>query len=62
MTDKEYLDRAIIFIVELVDGDPAPICDLLTSIPEEAEICAEDCQNLDHFCVLRYLKHYKKEE
>jgi len=61
MSDKEYLDKAIDFIVER-EEDNDYICEMLHEIPEEHDICAKDCQNLDHFCVLRFLKYYNKEE
>ena len=61
MTDKEYLDKAIDYILE-IDGDNDRICEKLHSIPEEFELCLKDCQNLDKFCVYRFLQHYKKEE
>ena len=61
MTDKEYLDKALDFIIELIDGDDY-ICEKLLDIPEEHEICVSTCQNLDKFCVYRFLKYYKLEE
>lgn len=62
MSDKEYLDRAIDFIVELLEDDPTTICDKLHEYPEEDSICAADCQDLDHFCIMRYLEHYGKKK
>ena len=59
MTDTEYMQRAIAFIVEREEDDDH-ICETLHNIPEEFEICARDCQNLDRFCVLRFLEHYKE--
>ena len=58
MTDKEYLDKAIDFIIVLLDGEDY-ICERLLDIPEECEICVSGCQNLDKFCIYRFLKHYK---
>lgn len=59
MTDSQYLDKALDFIVEREqDGDY--ICCALHDIPEEEEICAKDCQNLCRNCVLRFLENYKK--
>lgn len=60
MTDKEYLDRALDFIVQGIPEEN--ICEELLDIPEEADICERDCQNLDRFCVLRYLKYYNMKE
>lgn len=59
MTDKEYLDRACEYIAEQDGG--SRICDLLHDIPNERDFCEENCENLDRFCVLRYLKYYKNE-
>ena len=58
LSDKEYLDRAIDFIVDREEENDY-ICEKLHEIPEEFKICSEDCQNLDHWCILRFLKHYK---
>jgi hypothetical protein len=58
ISDKEYLDRAIDFIVDREEENDY-ICEKLHEIPEEFKICSEDCQNLDHWCILRFLKHYK---
>ena len=58
ISDKEYLDRAIDFIVDREEENDY-ICEKLHEIPEEIKICSEDCQNLDHWCILRFLKHYK---
>ena len=55
MTDTQYLDVALDFIVEREGGDDY-ICERMYDIPEEYEICARDCQNLDRICVLRFLK------
>ena len=60
MTDKDYLDRALDFIVSGIPEEN--ICEELLDIPEEAEFCSEKCENLNQFCVLRFLEHYKKEE
>ena len=61
ITDKELLDRAIDFIVWREEENDY-ICEELHRIPEEFKLCAEDCQNLDHWCVLRFLMHYKPQE
>lgn len=58
MTDSQYLEKALDFIVEQ-EGENEYICEELHNIPEEFEICAYDCQNLNRNCVLRFLKHYK---
>ena len=55
MTDSQYLDVALDFIVEREESDDY-ICERLHDIPAEFDICARDCQNLDRICVLRYLK------
>lgn len=59
MTDIEYLHRAIDFIIER-EEDNDYICEKLHEIPEEYKICANNCINLDKFCVLRFLEHYSK--
>lgn len=58
LSDKEYLDRAIDFIVDREEENNY-ICEKLHEIPDEFKVCSEDCQNLDHWCILRFLKHYK---
>lgn len=60
MTDSQYLDKALDFIVEQEESNDY-ICTRLHEIPEEYEVCAKDCQNLDRICVLRFLKRYKNE-
>ena len=62
MSDKEYLDKALDLIVEVLKDDPTFVCDVLHDIPEEEEICARECENFDRFCLLRYLKYHKKDE
>lgn len=59
MTDSQYLDKALDFIVEREKSDDY-ICSELLDIPEECEMCRKDCQNLCRNCVLRFLKYYKK--
>lgn len=59
MTDSQYLDKALDFIVER-EKDDDYICCALLDIPKEHEICSEDCQNLCRNCVLRFLENYKK--
>lgn len=61
MTDSKYLDVALDFIVEREESDDY-ICERMHDIPEEFDICASDCQNLDRICVLRYLKTLWKEK
>lgn len=61
MTDKEYLDKALEFIVEREESNDY-ICEMLHRIPEEFKICSRNCQNLDRLCVLRFLVNYKKDE
>ena len=60
MTDSQYLDKALDFIVEQ-EKENDYICTRMHEIPEEYEVCANDCQNLDRICVLRFLKRYKNE-
>lgn len=55
MTDKEYIDEALDFIVER-EQEQDYICDILNYFPEETDICAEVCQGLDKFCVYRFLE------
>ena len=59
MTDSQYLDSALDFIVEREERDDY-ICSELLEIPEEYEMCRRDCQNLCRNCVLRFLENYKK--
>lgn len=59
MSDSEYLDKAIDFIVER-EKDDDYICCALSDTPDEASFCAKDCQGVDRQCVLRFLKHYQK--
>lgn len=58
MTDKEYLDKALDLIVKL-EGDNDYICEELCKIQKENDFCADNCENFDRFCVLRYLKYYE---
>lgn len=60
MTDSQYLDKALDFIVEQ-EKENDYICTRMLVIPEEYEVCAKDCQNLNRNCVLRFLKRYKNE-
>lgn len=60
MTDSQYLDKALDFIVEQ-EKENDYICTRMHEIPEEYEVCANDCQNLDRICVLRFLKRYNNE-
>ena len=60
MTDSQYLDKALDYIVE-IDGTDT-ICDRLHDIPAEHERCAVDCQNLNRTCVLRFLKVWKQQK
>lgn len=58
------LDNAASYIRELlsmIGGDERSLCDELFHYPEEAKYCAEHCQNFCNDCVIRYLKHYKKD-
>lgn len=61
MTDTQYLDKALDFIVEREQSGDY-ICCTLHENPEEEEICAKDCKNLCRNCVLRFLENYKKRE
>jgi hypothetical protein len=60
MTDSQYLNKALDFIVEQ-EKENDYICTRMLEIPEEYEVCASDCQNLNIICVLRFLKRYKNE-
>lgn len=58
------LDNAASYIRELITmigGDETSLCDELHQYPEEEKICAAYCQNFCNDCVIRYLKHYKKD-
>lgn len=61
MTDSQYLDKALDFIVEREERDDY-ICGFLQEIPKECEMCRKDCQNLCRNCVLRFLKYYTRKE
>lgn len=61
MTDSQYLDKALDFIVEQ-EKENDYICTRMLEIPEEYEVCVNDCQNLNRNCVLRFLKRYKNEQ
>lgn len=61
MQDKELLNEALGFIVEQ-EQDNDYICDMLNNIPEETDICAKKCQNLNKSCVLRFLRRRIKGE
>lgn len=61
MTDSQYLCNALDFIVEREEENDY-ICEKLHDIPQEFEICARDCQNINRNCVLRFLEHYKEAE
>lgn len=55
MTDSQYLDVALDFIVAREEADDY-ICTTLHDIPKERKICEKDCQNLDRICILRLLE------
>jgi len=59
MTDSEYLDKALDFIVEREENNDYICCEL-HKIPDEEDLCAKDCQGVDRQCVLRFLKYYQK--
>lgn len=61
MTDSQYLDNALDFIVEREEADDY-ICESLHEIKEEYEVCANDCQNMNRNCVLRFLRHYREDK
>ena len=61
---EEWLLNAASYIRELftiMGRDETFICDELFQYPEEEKICAAYCQNFCNDCVIRYLKHYKKD-
>lgn len=60
MTDSQYLDKALDFIVEQEKEDDY-ICTRLHEIPEEYDVCENTCRNLNKNCVRRFLKRYKNE-
>lgn len=60
MTTEQLLDNALDYIYELA-GEEDWICKELLQIPEEEEICSETCDNLCKDCIMRFLKHYKKD-
>ena len=57
LSDSQYLDRALNYIVERERHDDY-ICEQLSYYPEDNGICKNDCQGLCKICVLRFLKHY----
>ena len=58
LTDSQYLDRALNYIVERERHDDY-ICEELSYYPEDKDICKNDCQGLCRICVLRFLNHYE---
>ena len=60
MKTEQLLDNAINYIYELVAEDDW-ICEELLVIPEEEKICSTTCHGLCKDCIIRFLKHYKKE-
>lgn len=58
MTDTQYLDKALDFIVEREEADDY-ICNVLHDTQEAEDLCSKDCHGLDRICVLRFLKYYK---
>ena len=64
MESKKLLDNAASYIRELlsmIGGDETSLCDELLQYPEEENYCAAYCQRFCNDCVIRYLKHYKKD-
>ena len=60
---KAMLNRAVAELKNVYeDGDY--FCEKLLDIPEEEKICAVNCDKdgVQCDCILRYLKHYKKEQ
>jgi hypothetical protein len=55
---SDALSKALDFIINYSDCDI--VCETLSYIPEEDDICANNCENMNGECVLRFLKHYKK--
>lgn len=58
--DKELLNNAVSLLKDIYEDDDY-FCERLLDNPEEEKICVECCDNLNEKCILRYLKHYKKD-
>lgn len=58
---KELLNNAVSMLKDIYEDDDY-FCTMLLDIDEEAKICEKCCDNLNEKCILRYLKHYKKEQ
>lgn len=64
--DKELLNNATSMLKDMLKDiyeDYGYFCEKLLDIPEEEKICAAYCdkEGVQCDCILRYLKHYKKE-
>lgn len=55
MTDSQYLDKALEFIVERERNNDY-ICEVLHKYPETIKMCMDDCQGLCRICVLKFLQ------
>lgn len=57
------LDNAVSMLKDIYEDD-GYFCEKLLDIPEEEKICAVYCdkEGVQCDCILRYLKHYKKEQ
>lgn len=55
MTDSQYLDKALDFIVEIEKGNDR-ICEVLHKYPETNKMCMDDCQGICRICVLKFLE------
>ena len=57
----DMLSEAIDYIKEIEEENDY-ICEKLMNIPEEEEVCAENCNNLERDCVVRFLRRRIKGE
>lgn len=60
---KGLLDNAVSMLKDIYEDDDS-FCERLLDIPEEEKICEIYCdkEGVQCDCILRYLKHYKKEQ
>ena len=61
MTDREYLEEALEFIVKR-EEDNDYICEELLDDSKENVRCSDDCQGFDKFCVYRLLEIRRKKK
>ena len=60
MKTIELLDKALDLIIKLVEGDPSTLCEVVGEHYDGW--CENNCNNFNRDCLIKYLKHYKKEK